>query len=169
MYDGAKLLQHADITLDSSEVWTSTASGRVTGRTTYFEALALHEIGHTLGLGHYDAGTAVMNSSIAPNLHDPTPFDAHGIQASTEGLHRQEVRLRNWIRGICCLTQPSTFSTTPMLKRQVLTRYYTSKLEAGRKAAIPQPNLIPRRTCNTIRMSPPRASTPFSTISVWSS
>jgi hypothetical protein len=44
-----------------------------------FEALALHEIGHALGLDHYNLAPAVMNSSAGTNTTLKTP-DIDGIQ-----------------------------------------------------------------------------------------
>lgn len=78
---GSGLFQHVDITFDTGEQWTSTSSGLVTAGSAYLETLALHEIGHALGLDHYNATTAVMNAYIAPNLHDLTQSDIDGIRA----------------------------------------------------------------------------------------
>lgn len=78
---GGGLLQHADITLDSTESWTSSANGLVDPGNDYFRVVAMHEIGHAIGLDHYNASTAVMNSYVTPNLRDLTQSDIDGAAA----------------------------------------------------------------------------------------
>lgn len=65
----------------ASENWTSTANGVVSGSGTPFWLVALHEIGHTLGLGHYTGSVAVMNPLINSSLTGLTSSDLHGVQA----------------------------------------------------------------------------------------
>ncbi|NGN44545.1 matrixin family metalloprotease, partial [Mesorhizobium sp. CGMCC 1.15528] len=48
----------ADIRFDTAESWTNSA----TGSGTYLYAVALHEIGHALGLDHYDGAPVIMNA-----------------------------------------------------------------------------------------------------------
>ena len=79
-YAGSSL-QHADVTFDSAEPWTASSNGLVAFGNDYFEALALHEIGHAIGLDHYNSVVAVMNSYLPSNLHSLTQSDVDGAAA----------------------------------------------------------------------------------------
>lgn len=79
-WSSGSFLEQADIRFDSSEPWTMSSNGMVAGNS-FFEALALHEIGHALGLDHYDGSIAIMNSYLPDNLSTLTSSDIHGAVA----------------------------------------------------------------------------------------
>lgn len=71
----------AEITFDSGEGWR-TSNGQVVSRDgVKLFVLALHEIGHALGLDHYNASPTVMNAYLNPSVTDLTASDIAGIQA----------------------------------------------------------------------------------------
>jgi hypothetical protein len=76
----AGLFTSAEITFDSGEHWTS-QGGSLMEWDTYFEALALHEIGHAIGIAHYDATTAIMNPYLPTDTDLLLPSDIHAVQA----------------------------------------------------------------------------------------
>lgn len=79
-YSGANFL-HADITFDSAEPWTASANGLVAFGSAYFATLALHEIGHAIGLDHYSGSVAIMNPYLPNNLRSLTTSDIDGATA----------------------------------------------------------------------------------------
>lgn len=73
------IVLNAEIRFETNEGWTIVDNRIVTGSGASFYAIAVHEIGHTMGLGHYSAGLAIMNPVIS--VADLTPSDIHGAQA----------------------------------------------------------------------------------------
>jgi matrixin/uncharacterized protein DUF5648 len=71
----------AEITLDSAEGWHAGAGGVVSAHDVSFFLVALHEIGHALGLDHYSGEPAVMNPYLNKAVTDLTASDISGIQA----------------------------------------------------------------------------------------
>lgn len=69
----------AQIWLDSGEGW-HLSNGKVidSGGNSFYQVI-LHELGHVLGLAHFDGGLAVMNSAVN-NLTQLTSGDIAGIQ-----------------------------------------------------------------------------------------
>lgn len=65
---------------DSGENWHQSGGKVVSDGGVNLFAVALHEIGHVIGLGHYDSGSAIMNSYLSPGLTDLTASDIDGIQ-----------------------------------------------------------------------------------------
>jgi hypothetical protein len=63
-------LQHADVEFDSGD----NLSG------SHLTLVAAHEIGHAIGLGHFDSAPAVMNSAANFSLTGLTQSDIDGIQ-----------------------------------------------------------------------------------------
>jgi predicted Zn-dependent protease len=69
------------ITFDSSESYNpSSGSERLSSGTGTFYAIALHEIGHAIGIDHYSGGQAIMNPYIS-SLNDLTASDIAAVQA----------------------------------------------------------------------------------------
>ena len=79
-YNGAALT-HADVVFDSSENWAQSGSQILSADGVKFFLVALHEVGHALGLDHYNDAPAVMNAFIDNDLNDLTSSDIDGIQA----------------------------------------------------------------------------------------
>ncbi|MET0879003.1 MAG: matrixin family metalloprotease [Tardiphaga sp.] len=79
-YSGNGTMLSARVTMDSSEGW-HLAGGHVYSTSGIsFYVVALHEVGHAIGVGHYEGTTAVMNSFINPSITGLLPSDIHGIQ-----------------------------------------------------------------------------------------
>lgn len=71
----------ATVTFDSAENWRASGDRIVSTDNADLFIVALHEIGHAIGLDHYDGGAAVMNTVISAAVTDLTASDLHGIQA----------------------------------------------------------------------------------------
>lgn len=72
-------LQRTWIGFDDGETWVAGGNGPELRNGLDFEALALHEIGHAIGLGHYEAAPAIMNSVITADALQPS--DVAGARA----------------------------------------------------------------------------------------
>src|ERR1700753_437773 len=79
-YSGSAFHQ-AEIEFDSGEGWHSTSSGVISNDNINFFVVALHEIGHALGLDHYNATPAIMNAVLNRSVTDLKQSDIDGIQA----------------------------------------------------------------------------------------
>jgi hypothetical protein len=71
----------ANVTFDSGEVWHTSGSHVVSTDGANLFLVALHEIGHALGLDHYNGAPAVMNADLNRAVSDLTASDISGIQA----------------------------------------------------------------------------------------
>ncbi|AWN43679.1 matrixin family metalloprotease [Methylobacterium durans] len=71
----------ATVTFDSAEGWHVAGGRVVSNQGTDFYLVALHEIGHALGLDHYNGKPEVMNSIISPSITGLMAGDIAGIQA----------------------------------------------------------------------------------------
>ncbi|MDR7040169.1 hypothetical protein J2X36_004950 [Methylobacterium sp. BE186] len=71
----------ATVTFDSAEGWHAAGSKVVSNQGVDFFLVALHEIGHALGLDHYNGKPEVMNSIISPSITGLMAGDIAGIQA----------------------------------------------------------------------------------------
>src|SRR4029077_3585640 len=79
-YSGTKLTS-ASIKFDSGEGWHEAGSQIVSNGSVNLFEVALHEIGHAIGLAHYNAAPAVMNANLDPTVTDLKQPDIDGAQA----------------------------------------------------------------------------------------
>lgn len=70
----------SQVSFDSGENW-SVSNGRLASQGLLFYDVALHEIGHALGLDHYDGVAAIMNTYANISLTDLQPSDIDGARA----------------------------------------------------------------------------------------
>ncbi|MFK5597628.1 matrixin family metalloprotease [Methylobacterium sp. HMF5984] len=68
------------VTFDSGENWHVVGNSVVSDGSIDLFNVALHEIGHVIGLGHYNTSPAIMNSVLNTSLTDLTQSDIDGIQ-----------------------------------------------------------------------------------------
>lgn len=73
--------ESATIAFDSAEGWRSSGDSIVSARNADLFVVALHEIGHAIGLDHYDGTAAVMNTYLDRTVTDLTASDISGVQA----------------------------------------------------------------------------------------
>jgi len=72
-------IQQAGVTFNSNFEWGS-YSGPVHEEVVDFNRVAIHELGHVLGLGHEDSEPSIMNSVIS-EVNDITADDVAGVDA----------------------------------------------------------------------------------------
>ena len=76
---GNGLFNSAQITFDDLEIYNPTSGTELLATGVTFESVALHEIGHALGLAHYDSAPAIMNAVAHASVKDLTQSDIDGI------------------------------------------------------------------------------------------
>ncbi|GJE40215.1 matrixin family metalloprotease [Methylobacterium persicinum] len=74
-------MQSATVTFDSGEGWHTNGVHVVSNQNVDLAVVALHEIGHSLGLDHYNAKPEVMNAFLDPSVTTLAAGDIAGIQA----------------------------------------------------------------------------------------
>lgn len=79
-YSGTHL-QSAQITFDSGEGWHLSGNSILSNAGANLFIVALHEIGHAIGLDHYTGGLAVMNPYLTSSLANLTQSDIDGVRA----------------------------------------------------------------------------------------
>ncbi|KQQ25958.1 hypothetical protein ASF58_13615 [Methylobacterium sp. Leaf125] len=80
-YSGQRM-QSVEITFDSGEGWHAVSGGRVVStQNVDLSLVALHEIGHALGLDHYNTKPEVMNAVLNTSIKTLAAGDLAGIQA----------------------------------------------------------------------------------------
>ncbi|KQU30215.1 hypothetical protein ASG63_17210 [Methylobacterium sp. Leaf94] len=79
-YSGQRM-QSAEVTFDSGEGWHASGARVFGTQNVDFSLVALHEIGHALGLDHYDAKPEVMNTILDRGITTLSAGDIAGIQA----------------------------------------------------------------------------------------
>lgn len=79
-YYGQRLAS-AEITFDVGEGWHTSGSRIVSNNGADLYIVALHEIGHAIGIDHYNGSTAVMNSTLSRSVTQLTASDIGAVQA----------------------------------------------------------------------------------------
>ena len=69
------------VEFDSGEGWHVAGSQIVSNGSVNLFEVALHEIGHAIGLAHYNAAPAMMNAYLDPAVADLKQPDIDGVQA----------------------------------------------------------------------------------------
>ncbi|WP_315831395.1 DUF4214 domain-containing protein [Bradyrhizobium prioriisuperbiae] len=79
-YSGSKFISAA-IEFDTGEGWHLSGSQIISNSAVNLFQVALHEIGHAIGLDHYNATPAIMNAYLNTSVTDLAQSDIDGVQA----------------------------------------------------------------------------------------
>ena len=74
-------MKSATVKFDTGESWHPSSGKIISSQGADLYVVALHEIGHAIGLDHYNAKTEVMNSYISPAVVGLMAGDIAGVQA----------------------------------------------------------------------------------------
>ncbi len=80
LFSGSQFTSAA-VEFDSGEGWHVAGNKIVSNHGVNLFVLALHEIGHAIGLNHYNAAPAIMNAVLDPGVTDLRQSDIDGVEA----------------------------------------------------------------------------------------
>jgi Matrixin len=80
LFSGSQFTSAA-VEFDSGEGWHVAGNKIVSNHGVNLFVLALHEIGHAIGLNHYNAAPAIMNAVLDPAVTDLRQSDIDGVEA----------------------------------------------------------------------------------------
>ena len=80
LFSGSQFTSAA-VEFDNGEGWHLAGNKIVSNHGVNLFVLALHEIGHAIGLDHYNAAPTIMNAVLAPGVTDLRQSDIDGVEA----------------------------------------------------------------------------------------
>jgi len=108
---GGFLITDADIVFNSAEVWDVYSGSLRFDGTSEFERVALHELGHALGLNHSSANSAIMRAFVS-DTDSLQSDDIAGIASIYGGGVVQETTLAN-IYGVTLIAPDNAIISGP--------------------------------------------------------
>lgn len=127
------IITSARITFDTAEGWRASGSNVVTAGGTDISLIAAHEIGHAIGLDHYNAEPAVMNAVLTPQVTGLTGSDIAGVRALYPAESSLQAVYRFFER-----TTGEHFYTTSAVEKDSIERSLPNFTFEGAQWAAPQ-------------------------------